>query len=76
MTPDEIRESFEARYPLPAGVHWDGDHYVADKNVPVSFRNAIEWSAMFRGWKACWEHRQESIDDLEMELMVIGEFSE
>ena len=49
---DTIREEFEQAFPLPNGVTFDGDHYVADSAVMGAFGNATIWSHMFRGWKA------------------------
>lgn len=50
---DQIRAEFEQEFPLPNGVTFDGDHYVADPEVIGSFQNATIWSHMFRGWKTC-----------------------
>ena len=49
---DQIREEFEQAFPLPNGVTYDGDHYVADPDVLGSFQNATIWSHMYRGYRA------------------------
>lgn len=54
---DQIRAEFEQEFPLPNGVTFDGDHYVADPAVIGAFQNATIWSHMYRGWK----RRQETI---------------
>lgn len=54
---DQIRAEFEQEFPLPNGVTFDGDHYVADPAVMGSFQNATIWSHMYRGWK----RRQETM---------------
>lgn len=51
MSPDEVRTSFEKLMPLPNGVSWDGDHYVYDRNVIGSARNATTWAEMLRGYR-------------------------
>ena len=52
MNEQQIRETFEAHYPLPNGVWWMGEHYTGTKDVIGSFRNASEWDAMWRGFMA------------------------
>lgn len=54
---DQIRAEFEQEFPLPNGVTFDGDHYVADPAVMGSLSNATIWSHMYRGWK----RRQETL---------------
>ena len=55
---DQIRAEFEQQFPLPNGVTFDGDHYVADPNVLGSFQNATIWSHMYRGWRSCKENEE------------------
>jgi hypothetical protein len=54
---DKTRSEFELAFPLPGGVSFDGDHYVADKAVIGAFSNATIWSHMYRGWRM----RQETL---------------
>lgn len=51
------REEFESAFPLPKGVTFDGDHYVANTGVLGAFSNATIWSHMYRGWRK----RQETL---------------
>lgn len=53
MTEDALREIFEAHYPLPAGIKWDGDHFEADRAVIGSYTNATAWGLIWRGFKSC-----------------------
>lgn len=48
---DQIRTEFEAAFPLPEGVTFDGDHYVPDASVLGAYSNATIWSHMYRGWR-------------------------
>jgi hypothetical protein len=52
MPPDELRAIFEAHFPVPVGVYWDGDHFAGHRDHIASFRNASEWDAMYRGFRA------------------------
>lgn len=51
MSPDEVRTSFERLMTMPNVVSWDGDHYVYDRNVIGSARNATTWAEMLRGYR-------------------------
>jgi len=53
MTNDELRAIFESHFPLPPGVHWDGDHYMGTTGIIGSWPNATIWAHMYRGWTAC-----------------------
>lgn len=55
MTPEEVRSSFEKLMPLPNGVSWDGDHYVYDREVIGSARNATTWAEMLRGYRLAFQ---------------------
>lgn len=50
MTADELRAKFETKFPVPEGVHWDGDHYTGTKNIVGSFSNATIWNDTYRGF--------------------------
>lgn len=58
---DQIRAEFEQEFPLPNGVTFDGDHYVADPAVMGSFSNATIWSHMYRGWSRCIARKAASV---------------
>ena len=55
VSADSVRTIFEKEFPFPPGVKWDGD-FIHDSNEVIgSFRNATEWSAMWRGFRKAWE---------------------
>lgn len=51
MNIDQLKSEFESDFPLPYGVHWDGDFLHGTHEIMGSHRNATEFSAMFRGYK-------------------------
>lgn len=53
MTTNQLRALFDAHYPLPHGVKWDGDHFEADRTVVGSFTNATTWAHLWRGFLTC-----------------------
>jgi len=55
VSADSIRCSFEKAFPFPAGVKWDGDFIHGTNEVIGSYRNATEWSAMWRGFRKAHE---------------------
>lgn len=55
---NELRAKFQSAFPFPPGVKWDGDFIHGSNEVIGSFRNATEWSAMWRGFRKAWELAQ------------------
>lgn len=50
MTDGNFRARFEARNPLPEGVHWDGEFYSGTHNIIGSYTNATIWNHMYCGY--------------------------
>lgn len=46
-----IREEFEARFPVPAGVKWDEAHQNYGWVKKQSFQQTITYRALWTGWK-------------------------
>ena len=56
-----MREQFEARFPVPAGVQWSEEHQNYGWVKKSAFQQVITYRALFTGWKA-------SRETLEIEL--------
>ena len=54
--PDE-RAAFEAQFPVPGGVHWDGTEYVV-KDSHVSSYHCYRFEGQWEAWKARASHGQ------------------
>ena len=54
--PDE-RAAFEARFPVPGGVHWDGTEYVV-KDSHISSYRCNRFEGQWEAWKARASHGQ------------------
>ncbi len=54
--PDE-RAAFEAQFPVPGGVHWDGTEYVVKDSHVISYR-CNRFEGQWEAWKARASHGQ------------------
>ena len=54
--PDE-RAAFEAQFPVPGGVHWDGTEYVVKDSHVTSYR-CNRFEGQWEAWKARASHGQ------------------
>ena len=54
--PDE-RAAFEAQFPVPGGVHWDGTEYVVKDSHVLSYR-CNRFEGQWEAWKARASHGQ------------------
>lgn len=50
-----LREEFEARFPVPAGVAWSDEHQNYGWVKKQAFQRTITYRALFTGWKASRE---------------------
>lgn len=51
----QIREQFEARFPIPTGVAWSDEHQNYGWVKKSAFQKTITYRALFTGWKASRE---------------------